>query len=509
MRTAAATLLLGLIVACGTTPPADGAPRRLPNIVVLYADDLGYGDLACFNAQSRIPTPNLDQLAREGLRCLDAHSSSGICSPSRYALLTGRHHWRKFHGIVNAFGPSVIAPERLTMAAMLRSRGYATACIGKWHLGWDWDAIRRPGVEMEKNGRERFWAASAFDWSAPIPDGPLAHGFDHYFGDDVPNFPPYAWIEDDHVVGTPTVKHRPDPLPTEGSPECRPGPAVEGWRLDAVMPELTRRATAWLRARQGRDEPFFLYFPFTSPHAPIVPTAEFSGASKAGPYGDYVAQTDATVGAVLQTLDELGMTENTIVVFTSDNGPEAYAYERTRRFDHKSMGDLRGVKRDVFEGGHRVPMIVRWPGVLAPGTVTPELIGQVDLMATFAAITGFELPDDAAEDSFDLLPLWRGEVDSVRTFLVHNTNAKVWAIRHGDWLYLDAKDGHHNRIPAWYREAAGWEQNPHPHALYDLRVDPEQRHNVCTEHPEVVTHLQALLQQLREQGHSAPRLAGG
>ena len=500
--------LLGSLVACSTAPHAPTPTQRLPNIVILYADDLGYGDLGCYNAESRIPTPHLDQLAREGLRMLDAHSSSGICTPSRYALLTGRYHWRKFHGIVNAFGGSVFDPERLTMAEMLRQRGYRTACIGKWHLGWDWNAIKRPGARpIKRDGKRAAFAANAFDWSMPIPDGPLAHGFDHYFGDDVPNFPPYTWIEDDRVVTAPNQPMVPAPKPPEGSAECRPGPMAAGWRLDEVMPELTERAVAWVRAQQGSDEPFFLYFPFTSPHAPIVPTAEFTGSSQAGPYGDFVTQTDATIGAVLKALDDIGAADNTIVVFSSDNGPEHYAHERTRRFDHKSMGDLRGLKRDVYEGGHRVPMIVRWPGVVPAGAVTNELVGQIDLMATFASVSGSPLPAGAAEDSLDLLPLWRGEVLSVRTHLVHNTFAKVWAIRQGDWLYLDAEDGHHTRLPQWYRAAASYEVNPHPHALYDLRGDPEQRRNVCVEHPEVVTQLQALLRQLREQSEHAARPA--
>jgi arylsulfatase A len=467
---------------------------------------MGYSDLGSYGGE--IATPHLDALAAAGLRFTDAHSSSGICTPSRYALLTGRHHWRQFHEIVDSFGPSVFEPGRLTLPEMLRARGYRTACIGKWHLGWDWNAIRREGAEQLQQGRQRFWGPDAFDWTRPIPDGPLAHGFDHYFGDDVPNFPPYTWIEDDRVVTAPTVLHRPQPQPPEGSPECRPGPGVPGWRLDAVMPELTARAVAWLRERQHGDQPFFLYLPLTAPHAPIVPAVEFTGTSQAGPYGDYVVQTDAAVGAVLRTLDELGLAANTIVVFSADNGPEAYAYERTRLFGHRSMGELRGVKRDVYEGGHRVPLIVRWPGVVAPGRVSKALVGQIDLMATLAHVTGGALPDDAAEDSFDLLPLWRGEVDAVRPWIVHNTYANAWAVRAGDWLFLDAKDGHHNRIPDWYRAAAVWADNPHPHALYDLRTDLAERRNLCAEHPDVVADLQQLLRRLRAQGHSAPRLEG-
>ncbi|MCB9885208.1 MAG: sulfatase-like hydrolase/transferase [Planctomycetes bacterium] len=500
------TRLFFLLLACCNAGPTP-APQRLPNIVVLYADDLGYGDLSCYNPQSKIPTPNLDRLASEGLRCLDAHSSSGICTPSRYSLLTGRHHWRDFHDIVNSFGPSVFAPGRATIADLLRQRGYRTACIGKWHLGWDWNAIKRQGATPQERGNVNLgYAPDAFDWSAPIPDGPCAHGFDHYFGDDVPNFPPYTWIENDRVLRPPTVPFAPDPKPAEGSAEGRPGPMAAGWRLDEVMPTLTAHAVRWLQQQRGAEQPFFLYMPFTSPHAPIVPSAEFVGSTAAGPYGDYVHQTDATVGAVLAALEANGLAADTLVVFSSDNGPEAYAWERVRRFDHRSMGELRGLKRDVWEGGHRVPFLVRWPGNVAPGAVSDALLGQVDLFATIAAVVGAAVPDGAAEDSFDQLPLWRGESDHVREFLVHNTYKTKYGLRQGDWLYLDAPDGGHREPPAWFRAQEGYGPSDQPVALYDLRADPGQRHNLAAEHPEVCTELAALLTKLRQQGHSAPRL---
>lgn len=476
-------------------------PQRPPNVVILYADDLGYGDLGCYQEGSKIPTPHLDRLAAEGMRFTDAHSSSGICTPSRYALLTGRHHWRKFHGIVNAFGPSVFDDARLTMPEMFRAHGYRTACVGKWHLGWDWKAIQREGAKPIKG---RNYAADAFDWSKPVPDGPLAHGFDHYFGDDVPNFPPYAWIEDDRVVGTPTVPYRPAPKPPEGSHEGRPGPMVEGWRLDAVMPTLTERAVSWLREREGEEQPFFLYFPFTSPHAPIVPTEEWAGRSGAGPYGDFVAQTDDTVGQVLRVLEEAGLADDTIVVFSADNGPEHYAYPRMKAFEHRSTGVLRGLKRDVFEGGHRVPMLVRWPGVTEPQSVSDALVSQCDLMATFASMLGHQLPYDAGEDSFDQTPVLRGERDTVRGFAIHNTFAGKWGVRRGRWLLLTQKDGYHSRAPAWVRNA--YPRNEQDVMLCDLEADLGQQRNVSEQYPEVVAELRLLLEDVRARGHSAPRL---
>ena len=233
--------LLALALSCGCSSGPQAEPPRLPNVVVLYADDLGYGDLGCYNPESRIATPHIDRLASEGMRFVDAHSSSGICTPSRYGLLTGRHHWRKFHEIVESFGPPVIEPERLTVPEMMRMHGYRTACFGKWHLGWDWAAIRREGaVPSTEPGKPQGYAPDAFDWSLPVPGGPLAHGFDHYFGDDVPNFPPYAWIEDDRLPVAPTVPYVPSPVPSEGQAEGRPGPMVVGWQQDQVMPKIGR-----------------------------------------------------------------------------------------------------------------------------------------------------------------------------------------------------------------------------------------------------------------------------
>jgi arylsulfatase A len=498
-------LVLGLAAASCSGPfpsPDPSRAKRLPNIVILYADDLGYGDLGCYNPQSKIPTPHLDRLASAGMRFTDAHSSSGICTPSRYALLTGRHHWRKFHGIVRPFGPSMFDAQRLTMPEMLQDRGYRTACIGKWHLGWDWSSLLQQGAKPQKN---KGFTSGQFDWSQKIQDGPLAHGFDYYFGDDVPNFPPYAWIENDHVVTAPSVPYVANPKPPEGNHEGRPGPMVEGWRLDAVMPELTKHAVSYVHEQKDSDQPFFLYVAFTSPHAPIVPSGAHVGQSKAGPYGDFVAQTDATVGAVLQALADAGVADDTLVVFTADNGPEHYAYERMRKFGHRSAGELRGLKRDVWEGGHRVPMIVRWPDVVDANETTDALVSQVDLMATLANLIGFSLPEDQAEDSFNLMPLWLREAGSARDFLVHNTFAKRWGIRRGKWVLINGKTGAHSRVPKW--RLAQLPKNEQEVMLCDLEQDLSQEVNLARQHPEVVAELQALLEDVRERGHSAPRLA--
>lgn len=470
-----------------------------PNIVIIYADDMGYGDLAIQNPKSKIPTPNLDRLAQDGLRFTDAHSSSGICTPSRYALLTGRYHWRKFHGIVNSWGDSVFAESRLTLPEMLTEQGYVTACVGKWHLGFNWSAIRKPDAKQISVGKKKTWSADAFNWSKPVPNGPLDHGFDYYFGDDVPNFPPYAWIENDRVVEAPSIPYVPDPKPTEGNPEGRPGPMVVGWKQDAVMPTLTKRAVEWIGQQKGSDKPFFLYWAWTSPHAPIVPTKDWQGKTDAGGYGDFVAQSDHHAGQVLKALDDNGFRDNTIVIFTADNGPERYAYERIRNHGHRSTGPLRGLKRDIWEGGHRVPFIVRWPGFVKAGTVTGELMSQIDIMATLAAVVRHELPPEAADDSHNQVELWKGG-KSARTSLVHNTRENHFAIRQGHHVLIDAKSGKVSGVPEWFNKSNGYRENPHAAALYDLRTDLGQAKNLFIDQRERVKELQNLLLQTRSKG---------
>ncbi|MHC5067574.1 MAG: sulfatase family protein, partial [Planctomycetota bacterium] len=413
-------ILLATCIVCWLS-----ASERQPNIVIMYADDLGFGDLSIQNPASKISTPNIDQLAREGLRFTDGHSSSGICTPSRYALLTGRYHWRKFHGIVNAFGPSSFDEAELTMPELLRAAGYRTAAIGKWHLGWDWNAIRKPGAQEKAKAKGKgkgkpSIAVDAFDWSRAIPDGPLAHGFDHYFGDTVINFPPYCWIEDDRVTQVPDTMMDTALWPKikEGNWECRPGPMVSGWNPYQVLPTLAERAVAFVHAHKDSEQPFFLYFALPSPHAPIIPNDRFDGISQAGAYGDFVAESDDACGQILAALAETGLADNTIVVFTADNGSEHYAYERDERFDHWSSAPFRGLKRDLYEGGHHVPFIIRWPGVAAAGDTCPAVVSQIDLMATFAEALGLTLPADQALDSHSLLPLITGSATEARPGLV-------------------------------------------------------------------------------------------
>lgn len=486
------TILYAFCVVCCLS--AHAAPK--PNIVILYADDMGYGDLGANNPASKIPTPNLDRLAAQGMRFTDAHSSSGVCTPSRYAMLTGRFHWRKFHGIVNSFEKPVIDAAELTMPEMLKQHGYRTACVGKWHLGWNWSDIGKSDEKKRNNAS----SPDALDWSRPISGGPLSHGFDYYFGDDVPNFPPYAWFENDRVITNPTEQLKITPQTKEGAWEARPGPMTPGWDFYAVVPRITDKAVEWIGKQRGKDDPFFLYAPFNSPHAPIVPTDAFTGKSKAGGFGDFMAQTDAEVGRILRALEENGFAENTLIIYTADNGAEHYAYERIRNFQHRSSGPLRGLKRDLYEGGHRVPFLVKWPGVVKPGSVSDALSSQVDLFATLAAIVGHALPAGVADDSHDLLPVWKTNAPSPRRSIVHNTMAKAYAVRHDNWVLIANKTGAHTKVPAWFDKENGYTKNEHPGELYDLGADLAQKQNLYAKEPAKVKELTALLESIRAKG---------
>jgi arylsulfatase A-like enzyme len=483
---------------------------RLPNIVIIYADDMGYGDLNCQNEGSLIPTPSLDQLAAEGMRFTDAHSSSGICSPSRFALLTGTYHWRRQHQIVGVFGEPFFKEDDIILPQVLKTRGYTTACIGKWHLGWSWNFKDEPSGEvMQWGAMRKYYTPDDIEWSEPIAGGPLERGFDYYFGDGTINFPPYAWVENDRLLEVPTEVMDIQNIgyeTKEGQWEFRPGPRVAGWDPYTVLPILTEKTKEWIHKQSG-DRPFFLYFALPSPHAPIIPNDDFDGTSDAGAYGDFVFQTDWVVGQVLQAIESKGFEGNTIVIFTSDNGPEAYAWERAERYGHFSMGEFRGLKRDVWEGGHHVPFIIKWPGEIDPGSVSSEVISQVDLMATLAGITGTTLPDQAAPDSYNLLPILRGEEypSPFREATIHNTFESIWGIRKGDWLFINSSTGGHRTPPESFSEMRGYVDFNTPGILFDMKEDPGQKNNLYEEYPELVQELDQLLQDYRDQGYSVVR----
>jgi arylsulfatase A-like enzyme len=476
------------------------AATRRPNIVVILADDLGYGDLGCYNRDSKTPTPHLDRLATSGMRFTDSHSPSSVCSPTRYALLTGRYAWRTRlqRGVLGPWSPPLIAPDQLTVAALLKQQGYATSCIGKWHLGWEWPT--KDG-KPPSNGADNL---SNVDFTRPIANGPTARGFDFYFGTDVPNYAPFCFIENDRTVGIPTVPFGP-----------RKGPSLPGWDWVNVLPELTRQAVRFVEERATTKQPFFLYFPLTSPHYPVVPAPEFKGKSGAGDFGDFVFQSDWTMGQVLEALQRSGVADNTLVIFTSDNGPEISnevhpgAYDRIQQYSHASMGSLRGAKRDVWEGGHRVPFLARWPGQIKPGSTCDEIICHVDLMATVAALLDVKLPDDAGVDSHNLLPVFLGEklTKPIREATVHHAASGKFAIRKGDWVLIAAPIGDDNGKlgePAWFKKERGYAPHDQLTELFDLRKDLSEQHNLSADHPDVVAELMELLRKYVSDGRSTP-----
>ncbi|MEM9327775.1 MAG: arylsulfatase [Bacteroidota bacterium] len=502
-------LFSSLLLVLLTCMNCSEAGNDLPNIVIIYADDMGYGDLACQNPNSKIPTPHLDQLASEGMRFTDAHSSSGICSPSRFALLTGTYHWRRQHGIVGAFGDPFFEDSDITLPQLLKTRGYTTACIGKWHLGWNWVFKNPPSGEVEQWGQLRkFYRPEDVDWTQPITGGPLDRGFDYYFGDGTINFPPYAWVENDRILEPPREDmdiHNIGYDTKEGGWEFRPGPKVTGWNPYKVLPTLTERTTHWI-SKRDKAQPFFLYFALPSPHAPIIPNEGFDGTSKAGGYGDFMVQTDWVVGQVLKTLKEQGLEENTLVIFSSDNGPEGYAWERAEKYGHFSMGNFRGLKRDVWEGGHHVPFLIKWPGKVEAGKVATEVVSQIDVMATIAGITGIKLPTNAASDSYDLSPVIRGEVyDSpIREATVHNTYASIWGIRQGNWLFINDSTGGHRPLPASFKAMTGYQNFDTEGLLFDMSSDAEQRINLYEEYPEKAEEMNKLLISYRASARTRP-----
>jgi arylsulfatase A len=482
----------GALAACSIL--AAPKPPRQPNIVLILADDLGFGDVHFLNPRrGRLATPHLDRLATEGMTFTDAHSGSAVCSPTRYGILTGRYAWRSRlqRGVLGPYDAPLILPGRFTLPLMLKSSGYATACIGKWHLGWNWP---------------RADGKIAFDLA--ITGGPVMLGFDSYFGTDVPNYPPYCFIQDDRTLGIPSV---PKPKSMYGTD----GEMLPGWRLDAILPELTQRACEFVHGSSARREPFFLYLPLTSPHTPLAVAESWRGKSGFGLYGDWVMQTDAAAGEVLAAIEQSGARANTLVLFTSDNGCAPYIgidYEaentrmgRVKELEtkgHYPSAGFRGYKSDIWEGGHRVPCVARWPGVVKPGSRSEETICLTDILATCAEAAGARVPPDAGGDSVSFLHALRGASRNPgRVAVVHHSIGGQFAIRQGKWkLALCAGSG------GWTEptEAQAAQQNLPPVQLYDLHADPAERTNLSKQHPAEVSRLRELLEHYVRQGRSAP-----
>lgn len=497
-----------------------------PNIIYFFVDDMGYGDVSSLNPEGKIQTPNIDRLAGEGMTFTDAHSTSAVCSPSRYSVLTGRYNWRSTlqRGIVGPYGDPLIAKNRMTVPGFLKPHGYHSACIGKWHLGQGWDfaadeASFYPRVvpqaddaeggsaDFETTPEQRACWDEAF--AKPTAGGPTTCGFDYYFGVDIPNWPPYCFIENDRTVGIPS-----EFLPSRlvGSHLANmSGPAMPYWHFEQLLPTWAKKAEGYIAERAAADEPFFLYLPMTSPHTPLSVNKAFIGKSGLNNlYADLVIETDAILGRVLASLEAHGIADNTLVIFTSDNGCAHYIGAREDgdgNFEsalepqgHCPSGPYRGYKSDAWDGGHRIPCIARWPSRIAPGSTCDQLVSLSDLMATCADIIGDTLPDTAGEDSVSLLPLLQGEDRPTRQHLVHHSIDGKFAIRDGHWkLVLCPGSG-------------GWTKNDAEAAaeglplvqLYDLRADPGEQHNLQAKQPNRVRAMVTQLKQYVAQGRSTP-----
>ena len=471
-----------LLIGCTDRQTADPPTTSHPNIVFILADDMGFGDPGAYNPASKIPTPNMDRLAAEGIRFTDAHSPSGVCTPTRYGLLTGRYSWRTRlkKGVTRGYSANLIDTSRVTVASLLQDAGYATAVIGKWHLG--------------------LGSEEPLDYSRRLHPGPLSHGFDYYFG--IPaslDMEPYLYVENEKAIELPTDSVGPSGY-EYGGPYWRAGPIAPSFRHIDVLPDLTEKVVSFIENHNSNhsDKPFFLYFPLPAPHTPWLPTEPFKGKSEAGEYGDFTHQVDWTVGQVLETLDKLGLTENTLVMLASDNG-SFWIQEDIERYDHLSNGPLRGIKADIWEGGHRVPLIARWPGNIRPGSTTDVLASLTDFMATAADIVDVELPQDAGEDSYSLLPALEGRPENhLRNDAIHHSSEGMFAIRKGDWKLVEGLGSGGFSVPKFEDPVPGGPAGQ----LYNLKEDLAESTNRYAEEPEIVAELTALLNRHRDQGYS-------
>lgn len=511
-----------LMMSCGHThEPTVQLPvgsRDLPNIIVIYADDLGYGDLSCYNAECAYQTPRLDKMAKEGIRFSDAHSPSTICSPSRYGLFSGQQIYRSTGRGGGAFegpgGPSYLKPGKLTIGAMLQEQGYRTGIFGKWHVGLSW---------FDKNGKRLgggFKNSLLIDYekSTPLIDGPNKRGFDESFiTPNCPNTDPlYIYIENGMVPVPASQRHKPSNLPNPGgkwrwdNDEGWMAPGYNFMEADLLFFEKTKDFIV-KHVKKTPNKPFFAVYSTQIAHAPVLPAPEFKGATRAGPRGDFVYELDVLVGRMLDLVESLGIDDNTLILFNADNGAETVHVDWMRK-DHKhdASGGWRGVKRDAWEGGHRVPFIARWPSRIPAGVVSDQMTNTTDIFATLASVVGYYLPDNAATDSFDMLPVLIGAQDktkSIRPHLLTQSFRGEFQIRQGHWKYLDhVGSGGNNYSKGNMSKYALQEKAPKATGqLYDLAKDPGETNNLFFKQESKRKELQELLKKLKTSGRSAPK----
>jgi arylsulfatase A len=504
---------LGIVISLFATMllALGNATAAMPNIVVILADDLGYGDVGCYNSESKVPTPHLDRLAKEGMRFTDAHSPSTVCTPTRYSLLTGQMAFRiNYRGVfAGVGGPGLIKETRLTLPQMLRDKGYTTTMTGKWHVGLTFQD--KDGERITKGGVD---GVKLIDYSRMIPDAPIHRGFDRFFGTaccPATDFL-YAYIDGDHVPVPPTQMLDKSKLPKHSySLDNRMGMIAPDFDLEDVDMVFLRKSQEFLEShvKKSPEKPFFLFHSLHAVHLPSFPAKQFQGRTKVGPHGDFIHQLDHIVGELLLTLQKLGVADNTLVIFSSDNGPETTSVVRMRA-DHQHDGarPWRGVKRDQWEGGHRVPLIASWKGRIAPNSSSTQTVCLTDILATCAAITGTNLPENAGEDSVNILPALLGQDGGkpIREYTLHQTINLSLAIRQGKWKYLDHRGSGGNGYEKGELKPFALPDNEPTAAgqLYNLETDPGETKNLYFEQPEVVKKLKALLEASKTSGRSVP-----
>ena len=471
-----------------------------PNIIYILADDLGYGDLKRFNPFSKIPTPNLDNMAKNGIKFTDAHTSSAVCTPTRYGILTGRYNWRSSlkSSVLSGYSKSLIKQKQTTIAEMLKTKGYSTAYIGKWHLGWDWNFIKAD----DKLDIDDLNAAPEVDFSIPVKNGPSTHGFDYSFGfSGSLDMAPYVYVENDKATMVPSKNN----VSVDEKGYWRKGLTSDDFNHSNLLQDLTDKAVNYINKKAKSNSPFFLYFPLPAPHTPILPTTEFLGKSNTNMYGDFVMQVDDVVRQIRETLKKQGISENTMLVFVSDNGCSPRAnYEELAKVDHNPSYVFRGHKADIFEGGHRVPFILEWPEKVRKNTSSNKTICTTDFFATCADIVGYKIQDGEAVDSYSMLPIITGKSDeTIREYTVHHSINGSFAIRKGNWKLILCPDSGGWSYPTPQEYKAN-KMNLPAMQLYNLADDIGENNNLITEYPEKAAELKAAIKKIIINGRSTP-----
>jgi arylsulfatase A len=473
---------------------------KAPNIIYILADDLGYGDLKCFNPDSKIPTPNLDNMAKNGIKLTDAHTSSAVCTPTRYGILTGRYNWRSSlkSSVLSGYSKSLIKQEQTTIAEMLKTQGYSTAYIGKWHLGWDWEIIKTE----DKLNIDNLNATPEVDFSIPVKNGPSTHGFDYSFGfSGSLDMAPYVYVENDKATMVPSKTT----VSVDEKGFWRKGLTSDDFSHVNVLQDLTDKAIDYISRKANDDSPFFLYFPLPAPHTPILPTTEFLGKSNTNMYGDFVMQVDDVVRQIRETLKKQGISENTLLVFVSDNGCSPKAnFKELATVEHNPSYVFRGHKADIFEGGHRVPFIIEWPEKVRVNTSSNKTICTTDFFATCADIVGYKIQDAEAVDSYSILSIITGKNDeTIREYTVHHSINGSFAIRKGEWKLILCPDSGGWSYPTPQEYKANKMDLP-AMQLYNLAADIGETNNLITEYPEKAAELKAALKKIILNGRSTP-----